>query len=51
MPTDLTDPIIWNCVTLEQAIDDEDFEFPQNADRYVTEAQEWEEKEKVNGKT
>ena len=51
MPTDPNDPILWDAETIKQAVEDEEFEFRNRADPYVKEARQWEEKEKVNGKT
>ena len=51
MPTNPKDPIVWDAAMLKQAIEDEDFEPPRGADRYVKEARQWETKEKVTGKS
>jgi len=51
MPSNRNHPILWDVQTIIQALDDEEFEFPKGADHYATEAQEWEDKDKVNGMT
>ncbi|EDQ98493.1 uncharacterized protein LACBIDRAFT_335915 [Laccaria bicolor S238N-H82] len=48
-PTNPTDPIVWDSATLQQAIDDEEFEPPKTTDRYVKEARWLERDEKEAG--
>jgi len=51
MPTNPKEPIVWDLVTLQQAIQDEEFEPLEKADHYVKEAQKWVEEEKEKGIT